>query len=71
MTVSNPLIIAANLLLSVPHQESPSFVPAHANSAKEATALIVSSRMFAVRTAQEIGCQQTCSKGRADCKEKY
>jgi hypothetical protein len=53
MMVSNPLSIAINRLLSVPQQESASFVPAHVNSAKEATALIVSSRMFAVRAARQ------------------
>jgi hypothetical protein len=49
MMVSNPLSPAVNLLLSVPQQESASFVPAQVNSANEATALIVSSRMFAVQ----------------------
>jgi len=52
MRVSNPLSVAVNLL-PVPKQKSASFVPTPVNSANEATALIVSNRMFAVSAARK------------------
>ncbi len=41
------------VLLSFPQQESASFVPTHANTTNVARALIVSSKMFAVRAARK------------------
>jgi hypothetical protein len=51
--VSNPVIVAVDLLLFVPQQERPAFEPKHVNSANDATALIVKSRMLAVRAARK------------------
>ena len=51
--VSKAVSVAANRLLSVLQQKSASLVPTHVKSANEATALIVSSGMFAVRAARK------------------
>lgn len=55
MIVSNPLSAVVNLVLSLPQLESASLVPAHVNSAKQPTALNVSSKMFAVLAARKYG----------------